>query len=153
MALLPDRIDVNYERRPLIVATFFGSPTDQQFAEYLEALAKNLMECIRTGKKTALLLDTTYAPIPASAGKRKQQADWLEKYSRELGIACVGTAFVIQSTLVRGAMTAVFWLQRLPYPHTVAASYEQGEAWCIEQLAASGLSVQARGQQGPPVMR
>jgi hypothetical protein len=146
MSADPNRIDLDIGRN-LVIATFFGAPDDATYERYLARLALNLREVIRAGTKTTLVLDTTHAPIPASAKCRQMQAEWLRAHNEELRLCCVGTAFVFQSTLIRGAVTAVLWLQSLPYEYTLVATRYEAQAWCIKQLALAGVSL---GQQPLP---
>jgi hypothetical protein len=36
-------------------------------------------------------------------------------------------------------MSAIFWLQPLPYAHVVVGSVAEGERWCHARLQAAGL--------------
>lgn len=144
MAVDPNRIDLDISRN-LVIATFFGAPDDAAYEHYLGLLADNLRNVLRQSTKTTMILDTTHAPIPASAKCRQMQASWLRTHHEELRLGCVGTAFVFQSTLVRGAVTAVLWLQSLPYDYTLVATRAEAETWCAKQLALVGLSLRGDG--------
>jgi len=140
------RIHVDLSRRPLIVATFVGVPNEAQFVEYLEILATNLRTTLAQSKKTAMILDTTQAPVAAPPRLRQIQAEWLKEHHQGLRLGLVGMGFVIQSALVRGAMTAVMWLQNLPYPYSVCATLDQAERFCAGQLAQHNYVIPPRGQ-------
>ena len=43
------------------------------------------------------------------------------------------------SPLVRGVLTAIFWIQTLPNPYTIVGTLREAEAWAREQLRAAGL--------------
>ena len=141
------RILVDLDRRPLVVATMIGMPNEKQFVEYLSTMAGNLRYALNKSEKTAVILDTTQSPVAASPRLRKLQADWLQEHNQGLRLACCGMGFVIQSALQRGAMTAVMWLQGMPYPHSVCATLEKAEAYCIEQLAQHGQTVPPRARK------
>ncbi|MBC7173876.1 MAG: hypothetical protein H5U40_15655, partial [Polyangiaceae bacterium] len=49
----------------------------------------------------------------------------------------VGYAFVISSSLVRGALTAILWLAPMPAPHRVVGTVGEGEAWLRGLLGVS----------------
>lgn len=121
-----------------------GMPSEEQFIAYLNTMADNMRYALARSEKTAVILDTTQAPVAGSPRTRKLQADWLKEHNAGLRIACVGMAFVIQSALVRGAMTAVMWLQGMPYPHAVFGTLDQAEAYCVERLAQHGQTVPPR---------
>ena len=47
---------------------------------------------------------------------------------------CAGYAFVIDSAVVRGILTAILWLAPMPAPHVVVSTVEEGERWLREKL-------------------
>ena len=118
-----NRIDVSFGQWPLVVASFIGQPSDAAFAEYLTVLEQNLHDTIARGMKTSVLVDTTLGPLPSAAKQRKMQADWLGEHERILRAGCAGTAFVVQSPVVRSVMTAVMWMHDLPHPHAIFATF------------------------------
>ncbi len=134
-------IEVSFVRKPLIVVRFVGSPTDAEFREYLALLERNLQDSIARGATTAIAIDATAQPNAISAAQRRTQADWIRSHYHSLATACVGTAFVAPTAILRGIITAVFWMQRLPYPYAVVATLSEAEAWCAGQLAATPKSM------------
>jgi hypothetical protein len=130
-------IEISFVRRPLIVVRFVGLPNDDEFRGYLQAMAENLRESIARKVSTALVIDTTVQVNPVSAAQRRLQADWIKEHERALRIGCAGTAFVISSALHRGVMTAVLWLQQLPYPYSVFGALHDAEAWCLARLSSA----------------
>lgn len=142
--LSDNRIDLDFGSWPLVVASFVGQPSDEAFAAYLTKLERNLHETIARGLKTSVLVDTTLGPLPSSTKQRKMQADWLAHNESILRAGCAGTAFVVQSPVVRGVMTAVMWMHDLPHPHATFATYDRAERWCIERLAAANIDVSPR---------
>ena len=139
-----NRIDVDFRQWPLVVASFIGQPSDEAFAAYLDILERNLHDTIARGLKTAVLVDTTLGPLPASTKQRRMQADWLGQHERILRAGCAGTGFVVQSPVVRGVMTAVMWMHDLPQAHAIFATYERAERWCIARLAEANIDVSPR---------
>ncbi len=138
------RIDVRFGQWPLVVVSFVGQPSDQAFAEYLDILERNLRETLARGLKTSALVDTTLGPIPASTKQRRMQAEWLGRNASILRAGCAGTAFVVQSPVVRGVLTAVMWMQDMPHAHATFATYERAERWCIARLADANIDVAPR---------
>lgn len=123
-------IRIDESRRPLIHVSFEGAATDQEFAAYLARMS----EMLEKRQKTVVVMDGRMAGrTPAS--QRKLQSRWLETLRRY----SLGTAFVIDSGLVRGVLTAIFWVSPLDTPHTVVATYEEAEAWAFAQLRAAGI--------------
>lgn len=94
---------------------------------------------------------------PAGAGERKVLSAWVEREFELIRSASTGIGFVIDSTLVRGALTAVFWLSNLPTPYRVhgtlsealdaAIKAVEGEGLVVApELRSSGAALLARGQ-------
>lgn len=119
---------------PLLVVRVRGTVDDAAFERYLdESLVR-----IRSGERYAMVLDTIGGGV-APSSQRRRQADFIRDHSDALARNCLGAAFVIDNPLVRGALTAIMWLQPMPYPHTVVGSVEAGTTWCRQRLAAAGL--------------
>ena len=54
-----------------------------------------------------------------------------------------GSAFVISSTLVRGILTAIYWVAPPVYPCDLFAYFDAACRWSLGQLAARQRSVAA----------
>lgn len=126
---------VNAADFPLLRIVYEGDTTEAEMRVYLEAYDA----VIARRQRYALLLDASRAAVP-SATIRQLKADFLRERAGVLGALCVGGAFVLASPAIRGAMSAIFWLQPLPYPHVVVGSVAEGERWCRERVKADGLA-------------
>lgn len=119
---------------PLVVIRYVGSTSDEEFQRYLSRMEELV---VARREINAVILDASKADA-ATAKQRKMQADWMKGHEAALRRYCVGNAFVITSTVVRGALTAIFWLQPPAAPSSVFGSFAAAEAWALEQLAAAG---------------
>jgi hypothetical protein len=54
---------------------------------------------------------------------------------------CRGLAMVFDSAMLRGILTAVWWVKKPPYPQKVFKNVEQAKAWCVSQMAGQSASV------------
>jgi len=117
---------------PVYVVTFTGKVSDQEFRAHLAALSA-IIE--RPGSR-ALVYDARLAQ-PAPASQRQLQAEWMKGNDAAIRRATAGIAFVVPSAIVRGALTAILWLQPLACPHRVTANFEDGFRWARQQLAAA----------------
>ena len=131
MCPVPYRLDAS--TLPLLRITFAGVIDDDAFRVYLGEYKAVLLR----GKPFAALIDATAAGVPTSA-QRKLQADFMRDNALVIGAVCLGGAFVIQSTLVRRALTAILWLQPMPFRHVVVGTLAEGETWCRGRLAGAG---------------
>ena len=87
----------------------------------------------------AIVLDASTAGVPTPSQRRMQTDQMRTDYER-IKRQCVGGAFVIPSQLVRGGLTAMLWVQPLPFAHKVVADLPSAEAWCRAQLASNPVS-------------
>ncbi len=131
-------IVVEEEYLPVIRIQHLGATTDEDFARYLTTLHASLYSP-RAGKRLLVIDATECAPTPAT--QRRLQAQWMKEHADRIRRYTVGVAFVIPSGLIRGMLTAIFWIQPLPSPHEVCATLEQALAWGDGQLAAHGLKI------------
>lgn len=131
-------IQVDETRRPLLVVTFTGVATDEEFNAYLDAQTR----VVRRRQLTVTLIDAMNAGqlLPSH---RKQQAEWQRQHTDILKEYSLGTAFAISSPIVRGFLTAILWVQPLPHPHHITASRADAECWALARLHAAGLSAPA----------
>ena len=84
-------------------------------------------EVKRRGERYALVLDVrnTIKPNPKERKKlteAMQKSEFNQKY-------CVCTALVFSSAIMRGILTAVFWLHKPKYPIKVFATPEAAIEW------------------------
>jgi len=112
--------------------TFDGPHTDAEFLDYLAESSRHAR--VRSGR-AAVLIDARKGAA-MNARQRKQQADWQRENERVLRENTAGTAFVVSNAVIRGLLTAIFWLQPLPHEHLVTQSMEEAERWCRARLDA-----------------
>lgn len=130
-------IHIDDSRFPLVVIRYVGSTSDQEFEQYLSQMEELVLARRATN---AVILDASKADA-ASATQRRMQAEWMKAHETTLRRYSVGNAFVITSTVVRGALTAIFWLQPPAVPSDVFSTYAAAEAWALERLAAAGAAI------------
>lgn len=117
---------------PLYVVTFTGKVSDHEFREYLSGLSALLS---RPGSR-AFVFDARLA-LPSPASQRRMQAEWMKLNDAETRRNTLGLAFVVSSALVRGALTAILWVQPLPCPHLVTSNFEDGFRWANQKLGSA----------------
>lgn len=127
-------IELDEARWPLVLITFRGVVPDTEFDAYLDGLERILLR----GGPAVAVVDTREAGLLPGAQRRKQ-AEWYRDRAEALRSTNLGTAFVIDSTAIRGVLTAMLWLAPLPQPYHVAATFEDAERWVLEKLRAGGV--------------
>jgi hypothetical protein len=66
----------------------------------------------------------------------------------------LGIVFVVASAVVRGILTALFWIRRVPVPHTIAPDLDEALSWAIARCREAGETVPARlEREGAAVFR
>lgn len=124
-----ETITFDESRLPLVIVTFRGTASQEEFEEYLRRIGANLAR----RQPTAVIIDSRQA-VTMPAAQRRRQADWIDSNREDLRRYSAGTAFIIESSLMRGALTAIFWLTKYETPYVVVATFEAAEAWAIECL-------------------
>jgi len=122
-------------RFPLVVVTFNGTATDAEFSDYLARMS----ELVSRKQKNVTVFDARSSGV-VPAIQRKRQADWIAANRQGLKEYSCGSAFVISSAVVRGALTAILWLQPIPVSHIVLGSVEEAERWAMQRLVTEGVS-------------
>jgi hypothetical protein len=126
-----DSIAIDDSGYPLVVVTFEGTVDDATFDGYL----KRMDDYVARRQRNAFVFDASGAgrtPAP----QRRKQAEWMKINEATLRAFSAGCAFVITSPLVRGALTAILWLQNIPSPYTVVGTRSEAERWARAQLQA-----------------
>ena len=114
---------------PKIMGYSKGELSDEAIREFhasYEAL-------LRTGKPFGLILDASSAGAP-SASQRRAFADFGAQNKQALTKLCRGVAYVIESPVIRGALTAVFWINTPPYDYVVVPTLAAAEEWLAPRL-------------------
>ena len=145
-------ISVEQDYLPVIRVAHNGATSDEDFERHLKTL-RDSMYAANAGQRLLVIDATHSAATPAT--QRRMQADWMKEHADRIRKYTVGVAFVIPSGLIRGMLTAIFWIQPLPSPHEVCSTLEQALAWGDIQLGAHGLKIPARARMNwlaqPPV--
>lgn len=98
------------------------------------------------GGRYSLVLDNRLARH-MSATQRKVIADDMAKHAERTKRLCLGTAFVFDSALMRGILTAVFWLRQPEVETRVFGDFDEAMSW------AGVLHVRARAESGSGASR
>lgn len=74
----------------------------------------------------------------APAHRRKMLADYEKRVAQFSKKYFVGGAFIIDNSLVRGVLTAIYWINPPVYPYKIFATEEQAREWACQQLKKHG---------------
>jgi hypothetical protein len=116
---------------PLVIDTSSGAATDDDIERYVAAHDRYLAR----RELYAAVLDARGAD-QMSAAHRRRVAQWLTEHREELRRYHVALAFVSSSALIRGVLTAIYWLHPPPYPYKMFASLDEAKTWAREMIQA-----------------
>jgi hypothetical protein len=137
-------ISIDCTRWPLIL---WESPSVRVSDESSGAALGWLEELWRTtpaGTKSFTLLDLSRMQEIAPATQRKYAAEFMDRNRNLQRRASVGGAIVATSALVRGAITAVFWLRSPAVETRVVPTREAGLDYGFHRLATSSAALSLR---------
>lgn len=135
-ARMADYAVVSTERAPIVSVRVIDGPTDENYRRHLEELAA----AFRAQDRFGMVFDTgDLAKFPARY--REMLNRWIEETQPEFEGRWICAAFVIRNRLIRGVLTAVYWLNAPYYDHKVVGSPEEAWRWVTEQLQNAGVLV------------
>jgi hypothetical protein len=120
---------------PLIIVTYYGAATNDQYAAYLDELTAFTQH--NRNRTSMVVINDASRWIRSNAEQRRMQADWIAKNTDMLRERTAGVSFVISSAVVRGGLTAILWLSNMPCPYRVTGTLEESLEWARELQGAS----------------
>ena len=120
---------------PLVVATVRGQVTSEVISAYFARLDAWCLD----GRRYASILNITRIEMP-SAAERKQIVEAIADRHTALARSCIGVAIVVTNPLIRGAVTAILWMQHLPHPLELVATEVAAKAICATWLGTGPAS-------------
>ena len=89
------------------------------------------------GTKSFMVTDLSRMKLGAPASQRKTAAEFMARNDGLQRLASAGGAIVVASAMVRGVITAVFWIRPPPVPPKIVSSREEGYLYGLDLLAAA----------------
>jgi hypothetical protein len=138
-------IELDLESWPLVTVCPRGRPGEEQMRQFLADYRE--MEDQRA-EPYVLVLDLRYCD-KISPAQRKMLTDDMAEPGEDSH--CKAMAMIFESKILRGILTAIFWVRRPPYPLSVFNDSKEANAWALEQFASGnhkrlpGWYVQADG--------
>lgn len=103
--------------------------TEASFARFVSTLARDV-DAYR-GEPRAV-----FGEAPAlgalKANQRKSLADMLREREHKIAVSVGGYVLATPSPIVRGLLTAVFWVAPPPFQHRFVATAEEGFEWLAQ---------------------
>lgn len=124
---------------PLLHICVQGQADEPTVDEYLEALTR--ASTLHRGPRV-VLVDATKCGYVSSYARRRQ-AEWIRTHEELIRTSTLGVAFALNTPLVRGALTAILWLEPLSCPYVVVRDAATALTRCTTWLENHGLAMQA----------
>ena len=122
---------------PLVVITMPPLTTSEDF-EYLQRCYEHIFAA---PGRHALIVDTTSIVRVPDATLRREMKVFEDSRRPIIGQKNIGSAIVIQNTIVRGAYTALRWISPQPAPNKAFATVQDGALWCVQGIEEDGQIV------------
>jgi hypothetical protein len=139
------RLVVDMSRWPLVVLTHAGQPTDEQLAAHLDEIERTVLA---RRAPFVQVIDQSRGEMPSPQQRAliaAHQAKMDEFYARY----CRGEAYVV-APAIRGAMVAVFWIAKPPYPYVFVDSLDEALEWARRALVPPMPAEVGRPDVVPP---
>jgi hypothetical protein len=120
--------------------------TDAQLRAWLEDQERDFRALVARRARTVQLIDLSRAET-LTAAQRRLQASWISRNEDLLRAAALGFVFVTESLLLRGVMTAIFWIKPPPVSHQTCASQEEALVWSFALCERGSLRVPAAARK------
>jgi hypothetical protein len=108
--------------------------------EHLDRQTAMIDDAIARGHRSYLIIAAQGDHRP-SPEVRKLQAEWMEQHREAIATTSIGISFVIDSPLVRGALTAIFWVTGSPVPYKVHSSLAEALAHGVAVCQQHGVAL------------
>jgi hypothetical protein len=132
---------VDDSQPPIYIASWFGEVPASIVKQFFDWQAGIYAAAKAAKKAVAIVVDVTYASRPGPKA-RAEMVELVDAADHEMYQSGFITNYVcIGNPLVRGAMTAMQWLSRKPWPMNMVSSVQDGIEKSIVFLRQRGVTV------------
>ena len=117
---------------PLVIVSPIGESSDADLDEYV----RRHDALMARAQPHVVVMDARQGRL-VRPEHRKRLAAWNKANEPTLRRCRLGLAFVSDSTLERGVLTATSWLSPPPYPYRTFSSLEEASAWARDLVQHS----------------
>ena len=123
---------VDSSRAPIYVVTFPASTTDEALLAFTAAREAWTLHC---KSLVAWVVDLS-AIREVTANQRKIFAEHLTRFEpHDIAYNC-GSALVVPNAVLRGVVTAIFWIKSPKFPNQLFEKREDALVWATKQVRA-----------------
>jgi hypothetical protein len=130
---------------PIVVTEFpEKAVADEALRAVFGQLESLMTDAKRDGGRVFIITDISRMRQITPASQRRLAAEWLKKVDPLTRVASAGGATVTPSTILRGVITALFWLQPSPTPFFCVPTRHDAMVKGIEMLQAAKVLLSPR---------
>jgi hypothetical protein len=130
------RLKLFVDRWPLVVLVLADGASKQEYMDVLDAMSRQV-ESLHMPFVTVTDMRRVHSMPPADT--RKQIADWMQTHAKTT--RAVGAVVIVDNPIMRGALTALYWLFTPPTPQAAVKDWREAHAWALEQLRKNHVPV------------
>jgi hypothetical protein len=128
------------ELEPIRIQFQVERVSEATLREHLDGQTEELQRSVQVGRRAYLII-AAQGELRPPPEVRKLQAEWMEEHRDLIARNSLGIGFVIDNPLVRGALTAIFWVTRPPVPYKVHPTIAEALAHAVQVCQAEGLEL------------
>lgn len=121
---------------PVAVAVLGGAGTRADYSGLLEAIDRHV---IARREPYVIVTDSRAMHGPPPADVRREISEWMKKNAT--GHTSLGSVTIVGNALVRGALTALYWLFEPPNPQGVVGNWVEARDWAVRRFELAGRAV------------
>ncbi len=125
---------------PLVVSTWYGDPGEAIVRRYFVWLAGIIERSRKAGTPYVLVTDATYAKRPKPS-VRQVVAELTDALPDDTAQINIGNYVVVESALIRGALTAMQWISRQTWKSETVPSCEEALRRGFADLRQAGQPI------------
>ncbi len=132
------RYFINRRYPPVAFVSQVGEVTDAEQLAHLRELLELARADLAKNVRWVVVVDTRVSP-PSVPVQRKQLWTFLKENSHTVRDASVAHIFIVDSVMMRGAITALRWLGALPRDIQTVADYDEAMERAKVELASKNM--------------
>ncbi|MBK7773184.1 MAG: hypothetical protein IPI43_03455 [Sandaracinaceae bacterium] len=131
------RADLDLSLWPLVI---FTVREGMKASDYFAVFARYEAEVFTRHERYVSITNLSMLDGVPGAQDRKAMAEWMGKHADYVGRWALGNSTVIRSAVVRGALTALYWVQKPPTPQTAHGTLWESIEWGLSTLDQAGIA-------------
>lgn len=141
------RIEIDDSRWPLVVFTVPEIMTAEDIDFHFEAIERRLF--VR-GRYASVMDARLTDPSHFTADLRRHAAAKYDQYKERFSVKLISEAYVLESSLQRGVLTAIRWLAPAPWATKNFSSLDEALPWSLVNVGREPTVVGLESPSLPP---